>query len=433
MITREGRAGAAPPIQVLPLPETSARFKKLFALFSLACMVLPALAQPQAILFVGNSFTYTRPPALNYNAAEVVDMNLANSIAKPQGSDPDLPQPWGGVPGVFKALADQAGLEMDVHHSLRGGATLRGHLLNTNPAGWDMRANIAAKKWDVVVLQGNSTEAVNRAGGNFGQFNAYVGLLARFIQVGDARNYRESQLYPGGSNAPRTLPANPNANPSAAIYLYQTWARPDLTYPAGTPYAGEPIETMTADLAAAYEQAAMTHAGIAGVVPVGEAFLRAVQEGVALRNPYEPEKKGVDLWWHEDQFHPSGHGAYLGALMMFGAITQVDPASFGASERAARALGIEPLHAMQLQAIASQQLRASGHAMALAPCLSAGRPVPGSALLATVKEKRAASLENTAAGQVRVPAPARTGRTRRPDPGSVPARNRQRQVPAPPH
>jgi hypothetical protein len=350
---------------------------RLLAFFAFACAALPALAQPQKILFVGNSFTYTRPPALNYFASEVVDMNLQNSISKPLGNDPALPQPWGGVPGIFKALANQAGLQMDVRHSLRGGATLRGHMLNTNPAGWDLRANIAAEKWDVVVLQGNSTEAVNRAGGDFGQFNAYIGLLSRFIQVGDARSYRESQLYPGGSNALRTLPANPNANAAASIYLYQTWARPDLTYPVGSPYAGEPLETMTADLQSAYAQAATTHSGITAVVPVGEAFMRAVQGGMAWRDPYNPEKKGFDLYWHEDQFHPSGHGAYLSALVMFGALTRIDPASFGASERAARGMGVEPLQAMQLQSVASQQLRASGYALELLPCLASGQPVAG--------------------------------------------------------
>ena len=350
--------------------------KRLLALFATACLALPALAQ-QKILFVGNSFTYTRPPALNYNTERVVDMNLQNSIDKPLGNDPALPQPWGGVPGLFKAFADQAGLDVDVRHSLRGGATLRGHLLNTNPAGWDLRANIAAQSWDVVVLQGNSTEAVDRAGGDFRQFNAYVGLLTHFVRVGQARTYRESQLYPGGSNALRTLPANPRANPAAAVYLYQTWARPDLAYPAGAPYAGEPLETMTGDLVTAYGQAAQTH-GATGVVPVGQAFMRAVQEGVAVRNPYEPDRKGFDLWWHEDQFHPSGHGAYLSALVMFGTITGIDPASFGASERAARDLGLPPLHALQLQAVASQQLRASGHATTVSPCLSAARPaVPG--------------------------------------------------------
>jgi hypothetical protein len=265
-------------------------------------------AEPVRILFVGNSFTYTRPPALQYNVENVTDLNLQNSIDKPEGSDPALPQPWGGVPGIFKALADQAGLAFEVKHSLRGGATLRGHVLNTNPAGWDLRANLMSEPWDLVVLQGNSTEAIGRAGGNFAQFSAYVGKLREIVQVGNAQSYRERDLYEGGNNTRRDIPANPNANPLASIYLYQTWARPDLSYPDGEPYSGEPLETMTEDLRQAYAAAAQLNAGIAGVVPVGEAFLRAVQEGVAMRNPYEPTPRQVDLWWQEDQFHSSVHG-----------------------------------------------------------------------------------------------------------------------------
>jgi hypothetical protein len=63
-------------------------------------------AEPVRILFVGNSFTYTRPPALQYNIENVTDLNAQNAIDSPIGSDPALPQPWGGVPGIFKALAD---------------------------------------------------------------------------------------------------------------------------------------------------------------------------------------------------------------------------------------------------------------------------------------------------------------------------------------
>lgn len=340
-----------------------------------AGLVAPSGAQapaPTRILFVGNSFTYTRPPTLQYNAANVLDLNYANFLANPEGSDPLLPQPWGGVPGIFQALAGQAGLQVDVQHSLRGGATLRGHFLNTNPAGWNLRANIAAQKWDMVVLQGNSTEAVDRAGGDFAQFSAYVSKIERWVHEGTAHTYRESQLYPGGSNALRTIPANPNAHPQAQVYLYQTWARPDLTYPQGAPYAGEPLETMTADLQAAYAQAALASGRVAGVAPVGEAFLRAVQQGVAVRNPYAPEGQGVDLWWPEDRFHPSGHGAYLSALVVFGALTRIDPASFGANERAAADLGIRPPHVQRLQRVAAEQLRASGYALMTLPCLHAG-------------------------------------------------------------
>ena len=350
---------------------------RLLCLWTLAAA--PALAQPVSILFVGNSFTYTRPPALQYNVEAVVDMNLANSIAMPLGSDPALPQPWGGIPGIIEALADQAGLDFEVHHSLRGGATLRGHLLNTNPAGWDMRRNIAAKRWDIVILQGNSTEALARAGGDPPQFRAYVDKLQRWIHVGAAESYRESQLYPGGSNALRNIPANPNANPNAKVYLYQTWARPDLTYPAGAPYAGEPLETMTAELRDGYALAAAGNGRIAGVAPVGEAFMRAVQDGVALRNPYAPEKHGVDLWWHEDRFHSSKHGTYLSALVLFGTLTGIDPASFGATERVASDLGIDAVDALRLQRVASEQLAASAIATDTRPCLHANPESNGAA------------------------------------------------------
>lgn len=118
------------------------------------------------MLFVGNSFTCGRSPVDQYNNAQVVDLNAQNAIDKPSGSEAITPNPWGGVPGIFKAMVDQANVATDVRLSLRGGATLRGHLLNTNPAGWDMRANLASARWNVVVLQGNSTEAVDRAAGN---------------------------------------------------------------------------------------------------------------------------------------------------------------------------------------------------------------------------------------------------------------------------
>jgi hypothetical protein len=128
---------------------------------------------------------------------------------------------------------------------------------------------------------------------------------------------------------------------------------------------------MAADLRQAYAQAVVANAGIAGVVTVGDAFLRAVQEGVAVRDPYLGDPSLIDLWWAEDRFHPGTHGSYLSALMMFGAVTGIDPASFGATEKAASDLGISPLHAMQLQRVASRELAASGHGLEWKPCLHA--------------------------------------------------------------
>lgn len=349
------------------------------AMLALAAAGAAGAQEPLRVLFVGNSFTYGRAPVVQYNNTGVVDLNAQNAIDKPLGSEAITPNPWGGVPGIFKTLVDQARLDTDVRLSLRGGATLRGHLLNTNPAGWDMRANLASARWDVVVLQGNSTEAVNRAGGNFCQFSAYVGKLRRFLTVGDAHSYRESQLCPGASTTLRNLPANPNANPQARVFLYQTWARPDMSYPPGEAYSGEPLETMTADLRDAYAQAAVLNGGIAGVVAVGDAFLRAIQEGFAVRDPYLGDPALIDLWWAEDRFHPGTHGSYLSALMMFGAITGIDPASFGATEKAASDLGIAPLAAMQLQGVASRTLAAGGQELERKPCLHANPISQGAA------------------------------------------------------
>lgn len=347
-------------------------------------------SEPIKILFVGNSFTYTRPPALQYNTGNVTDLNAQNAIDFPVGSDPALPQPWGGVPGIFKTMTDRAGLAYDVHHSLRGGATLRGHLINSNPAGWDMRGNIASDRWDVVVLQGNSTEALNRAGGSYTQFSGYVGLLSRFITEGAAFSFRDRDLFPGSSNTEkaaacaaetglstgscgvvRNIPANPNANPDALIHLYQTWARPDLTYLPDAAYSGEPLDTMANELVDAYAGAALANPMVAGVVPVGEAFMRAIDDGVAMPNPYEPTPRTLDLWWEEDQFHSSVYGSYLSALVMFGALTGIDPASFGANEQAASDLGIRPRDALRLQRVASDQLAASGHVLTQRACLHA--------------------------------------------------------------
>lgn len=123
----------------------------------------------------------------------------------------------------------------------------------------------------------------------------------------------------------------------------------------------------------------MNNGGIAGIVPVGDAFLRAVQDGIAVRDPFSGDPSLIDLWWAEDRFHPGTHGAYLSALTMFGAVTGIDPASLGASEKAAGDLGIRPLHALQMQGVASRALAASGHRLASRPCLHANPIAQGAA------------------------------------------------------
>jgi hypothetical protein len=310
-----------------------------------------ATAAPTSVLFVGNSFTFGRAnPVMQYATGTVTDMNLQNWLANMSGSNEDEPHPWGGIPAIFKAFTVEAGLDYDVKLSARNAATLRGHYLNTNGV-WDLRVNMAAQKWDVVVLQEQSDEPLSIPDGNPARFTIFADKIEKWIHTGAAEAFRESQLYPGGANTLRNIPANPNANPNARIYLYQTWSRPDLTYVAGEAYFGQPIEAMNSELHAAYYGLAASNPNFTDVSPVGDAFMRAVNEGVAMRNPYEPTAGLIDLWW-DDHFHPSRYGSYLSALVHFHTITGVNPLSLGASEHAAADLGIAPEIAVQLQRVA---------------------------------------------------------------------------------
>ncbi len=388
-----------------------------------ATLALHAAAQaaPTSILFVGNSFTFGRvDPVMSYNAANVRDLTApvpGTSFANTSGSNPYEPHPWGGVAGIFQKFTVQAGLNYDVSLSARNAASLRGHFLNTSPSGWDLQGNLASKKWDKVVLQDLSDEPLTQGGGanaNLALFNFYANKIEDYIHTGlragqdvagDSITTTEGQLWggpatgtaaqraaaciagTGGStgnpnalsqtscNTSRTIKANPNENAAAQVYLYQTWARPDMIYPhantvtngiTGAIEAGvgaatlyQPtLEAMTADLHNAYFGLAASNTDFAGVAAVGDAFLLAVQQGVATRNPYAANASTdglIDLWW-DDNLHASKYGSYLSALTLFGRITGVNPFSLGGGELAARDLGISALDAVALQRIAGMQL-----------------------------------------------------------------------------
>lgn len=380
-----------------------------------------AQAEPTYILFVGNSFTFGRvDPVMSYNAAKVHDLTApvpGTSFANTTGSNPYEPHPWSGVAGIFQKFTTQAGLDYDVSLSARNAASLRGHFLNTSPSGWDLQGNLASRKWDKVVLQDLSDEPLTQGRGanaNLALFNFYANKIEDYIHTGlragqdvagDFITTTEGQLWggpasgtaaqraaaciagTGGStgnpnalsqgscNTSRTIKANPNENAAAQVYLYQTWARPDMIYPhANTvtnPVTGavEPgvgaatlyqpsLEAMTADLHNAYFGLAASNPDFAGVAAVGDAFLLAVQQGVATRNPYAPNADTdglIDLWW-DDNLHASTYGSYLSALTLFGRITGVNPFSLGGGELAARDLGISAVDAVALQRIAGMQL-----------------------------------------------------------------------------
>lgn len=409
---------------------------KRFALLAFAAAAAAAAqAAPQSILFVGNSYTFGRvDPVMSYNAANVDDMTRP----RPDLDDPNFtdtagtrawePHPWGGVPGIFKQLADQAGVDVEVSLSTRNAASLRGHFLNTANADWDLRGNIAKKKWDVVVLQEQSDAALPKGRGanaNPSVFSAYVDKIQQFVHDGMVPSYRERDLFGGTAaacrdetglsatqcNSLRTIPANSNANPNAKIYLTQTWARPDMVFPHlntvadanypavpdGRPivaqpptldtlfYEAEGLTGMTADLRAAFAAKLGANQNLAGVIPVGDAFQRAVDDRIAKGDEfynsegtytaYEPSDK-INLWWI-DYLHASKHGSYLSALVIFGSLTGISPASFGASEKAASDLGINPGDAVRLQRVAADQLAASGVPTTWIPCLRHNPDAPG--------------------------------------------------------
>ena len=224
---------------------------------------------------------------MSYNAANVHDLTAAMWAANPTGSNAFEPHPWGGVPGIFKQFTVQAGLDYDVSLSTRNAASLRGHFLNTNAAGWDLRGNIASQRWDKVVLQEQSDDALPRQPGlasNPEYFKAYANLIENFVHDGAGllvprtrplRRHAPPPARPltGASaatcNTLRTIPANPNASTATEVYLYETWARPNLvnapfttvtdpvtgaisytTTPATSFYRS--LEAMTTDLHAAY-------------------------------------------------------------------------------------------------------------------------------------------------------------------------------------
>jgi hypothetical protein len=188
------------------------------------------------------------------------------------------------------------------------------------------------RPWDVVILQGQSTLDLERPGDP-----------TRLIESGRQLSDILAQK-----------------NPSARIYYQATWSRADLTYLKPSPWKGKPIAAMARDVRAGYDRARAASKSVRGVLPVGEAWNRAMEAGVADPNPYDGVAFGkVDLWgW--DQYHASAAGYYLSALVIFGAVTGMDPRTFGEREVAAYELGLSPAQARGLQKAAYDQLKSEG-------------------------------------------------------------------------
>lgn len=266
----------------------------------------PAIPAPRSILFVGNSFTQGASSAvMRYRPEIVTDLN-GNGI--------------GGVPALFKTFADQAGLNWTVSLETQGGKTLAFH--------HDERLGRISGRYDVVVLQEYSTLDPTRPG-DPARFHLYAERLARH---------------------------STRFNPKVEVLLMATWSRADLVYQPGSMWSGKPVETMARDLRRAADAVDRALVEIDGVIPVGEAWTRAMARKVADPNPYDGLAAGQLNLWANDHYHASSHGYYLEALVVFGKVTGIDPQTLGAGERAAADLGISREQARQLQSVAFEQL-----------------------------------------------------------------------------
>jgi len=281
----------------------------LLASLILASAMVGHAADGGSILFVGNSFTFGSGSAVHYYRNNTVtDLNHEGV---------------GGVPALFKVFTVQAGLTFDVSLETRGGVGIDFHLQNK-------KAEISSRPWDIVVAHGYSTLDQEKP-------HDPAKLVATSKELADLVRAK---------------------NPNVQLFLTSTWSRPDQVYPDNGAWKGTPIEVMGKDIRVAYNTAAT--AAHATVVPVGDAFNRAMASGFADTNPYDGIDAGkIDLWTF-DNYHASTYGYYLEALMVFGRVTGRDPRSLGGNECSGMELGLSRAQVDKLQQIAFDELAAAG-------------------------------------------------------------------------
>ena len=290
--------------------KSSLKFAAAFlASLTLTTGMVGHAADGGSILFIGNSFTFGSGSAVRYYRNHTVtDLNHEGV---------------GGVPALFKVFTAQAGLAFDVSLETRGGTGIDFHLENK-------KAEITSRGWDIVVAHGYSTLDQDRP-------RDPAKLLTTSKALADLMRAK---------------------NPKVELFLTSTWSRPDQVYPDKGAWTGKPIEIMGKDIRVAYDRAA-TGAG-AKVIPVGDAFNRAMKGGFADTNPYDGIDAGkIDLWTF-DHYHASTFGYYLEALMVFGRVTGRDPRSLGANECSGMELGLSSAEVGKLQQIAFDELAAAG-------------------------------------------------------------------------
>ena len=272
-------------------------------------LVAVPVAAAERVLFVGNSFTFGAGSAVRFYRNHTVDDLNDEGV--------------GGVPALFESFTEQAGLDYDVALETRGGTGLDFHLA-------EKRALIDRRGWDVVVAHGYSTLDQDKPRDPA----KLVATAQQFAALLRARN------------------------PQVEIHLTATWARADQVYPAEGAWAGQTVAKMATDIRAAYDAAAT--AAHAEVIPVGDAWNRAMATGVADPNPYDGIDAGKLNLWTYDHYHASVPGYYLEALVVFGRVTGWDPRALGDRECSAFELGLSRAQVRALQQVAFDELAAIG-------------------------------------------------------------------------
>jgi hypothetical protein len=296
--------------------------------FLLGLLVLPMASawSGTSILFIGNSFSFAwGSPVRYYRANTVTDLNHLGI---------------GGVPALLKSFTDQAGLDWDVYLETQPGVGIDWHFDNK-------LSTLGQRPFDKVTMMGFSTMDPKKPGDP-----------TVLIQSAKAMaEYLHSR------------------NPQVDIQLEATFPRADQVYDAKGAWYGKTIEDMVRDVRAGNDKAAAIHPAIKGVVPVGEAWQRAIQTGVADRNPYDGIDAGKVNLWTYDHYHASMYGYYLKALVMFGHFTGRDPRSLGPNECSGFELGFSVAQVLALQQVAFDQL-ASSRGLQPAPFQPSGKEAP---------------------------------------------------------
>jgi hypothetical protein len=276
---------------------------------SFAC-IAPVVQAATSVLFIGNSFTYGHGSSVRYYRADTVrDLNREGQ---------------GGVPALFKSFTQQVGLDYDVAIETRGGTGIDWHVLNRLSV-------ITQQPWDIVVAHGYSTLDAKKPG-NPEQLVQTALQLAQALQA---------------------------KNSKADLRLEATFPRADETYGPKGAWYGKTIGDMAKDVRAGYDLAAKSSPVIKGVIPVGEAWVRAMDAGVADNNSLDGTDAGKLNLWTYDNYHGSVAGYYLKGLVVFGALTMQDPRALGGNECSGFELGLSVPQIKALEQVAYEQLKLS--------------------------------------------------------------------------